>query len=106
MRAREKADGDMSTVCRAMRILQLLKGHSLAGLALTQIAKELDALPSTAHRTLEAMAREEMVVQFDSKRWALSVRMLGIAAAHESEMQRALTRTNELAQRVRAEAAV
>lgn len=97
----EKSDGQRA-VRRVCRIQALLKGHSVQGVALSALARELKDLPSTVLRTLEAMASEGMVTKLDSGFWALSVVSLQIHASHLTEMDKAATRLNELKQRVQA----
>lgn len=106
MSAPEKKDDGLASVMRAMDILYLLKGHSIEGLALKEISTALKLTDSTALRTLEAMQKREFVQQYGSKRWALAVKVLGIARAHDYEISRRLTHTHEFDQRVSAEAAI
>jgi len=92
-----------AAVRRVCRIARILQGRALTGLALAEIAKSLgEPNASTVLRTLEAMAEESMVIKLDSGRWALSILMLQIAVAHESEVNRMGTRLAELRQRVNA----
>lgn len=94
---------DNRAIRRVCRILQILKGHALDGLSLTEITKALDdGSPSTVLRTLEALADESMLMKHDTGRWALSVTLLQIAAATESELSRKAIRINELRQRINA----
>lgn len=104
--AREKKDDGLAAVMRAMDILELLKGHAFKGLALREIAAALKLTDSTALRTLEAMEKRGFVQQYaDTRRWAHSVKVLGIARAYDYELHRRLTHTHEFDQRVSAEAA-
>lgn len=96
---------DNTAVRRVCRIMQVLKGHSVEGLALTEISKALEENPSTVLRTLDTLADESLVIKLDTGRWALSILMLQIAAATESEISRKSLRLTELKQRIAAGAA-
>ncbi|MBL8467346.1 helix-turn-helix domain-containing protein [Methyloversatilis discipulorum] len=80
---------------RVCRILDLLKGQSLQGVRLADLARELDEPPQTVLRTLHAMKEQDAVQQID-ERWALSRLSLRIHASHISEVARAEARLNEL----------
>lgn len=100
------AKQDNSAVRRVCRMLQVLKGHSVEGLALAEITKALgEQNPSTVMRTLDTLADESLVIKLDTGRWALSILMLQIAAATESEISRKSLRLTELKQRIAAGAA-
>lgn len=90
-------------VRRICKLLQILKGHALDGLALTEITKALnDGSASTVLRTLQTLADESMVIQHDTGRWSLSVLMLQIAEATSNEFSRKSTRMAEIKMRIKA----
>lgn len=91
-----------ASIARVASLLKLLKGHTLIGLTLTDLAKAIKSPPSTTLRTLQNMAASDLVTQLDSGRWALSIAMLQIAESHHREMSRASERMNNLIHRVEA----
>lgn len=87
---------------RVCRILALLKGHSIDGVALSDLARALDEPVTTTLRALEAMAEEDAVKKLDNGRWALSMLSLRIHASHATEITRAESRIADLKQGVAA----
>ncbi|MBU4380036.1 MAG: helix-turn-helix domain-containing protein, partial [Proteobacteria bacterium] len=61
---------------RVLRVLKILKGHSLRGLSNGDVAKALGESPVNVTRALQALAEEGMVTQLDTGRWAHSVALL------------------------------
>lgn len=102
--APKKEGEELAAVMRAMDILEVLKGHSLDGMTLREISTVLKVTDSTVYRTLKAMEKREFVCQYENLCWALSVKVLGISRAHEFEISRRLTHTNQFDRRVTAEA--
>ncbi len=100
----EKSDGNRS-VLRVCEILKVMKGHSIPGMTLTDIAEAIQADRATTLRTLQALAQGGMTTQYESTRWGLSMLMLQIAAATESELTNAAVRISEMKQRIAAGAA-
>src|SRR5690606_31096969 len=89
-------------VARTLRVLSALKGKSLHGVSNQELAKTCRLPASTVTRILSTMIEEGYVMQLETGRYALSVRMLSIAQAHANEMSRAQEKINELTQRVQA----
>lgn len=85
---------------RTLRVLSALKGKTMTGVSLTDIAKATGIPAPTVTRILETMMKEDFVIQLDSGRYAHSVRVLQIAQAHADEMMRTQNRLNEIVQRV------
>ena len=85
---------------RALRVLALLKGHTLNGLSNGEIAKALDETPVNITRALDVLTDEGFVTKLDSGRYAHSITTLQIAQAHANEMDRATCRIQEINQRV------
>lgn len=100
----EKSDGNRS-VLRVCEILKVMKGHSIPGMTLTDIAEAIGDDRATTLRTLQAMAQGGMTIQYESKRWGLSMLMLQIAHATEVELTNAAVRVAEMKQRIAAGAA-
>lgn len=97
---------DGRAVRRVIRVLRGLKGRSLPGRSLSDLAREVEESPPTLLRTLQTLAAEGAVTQYETGMWGLSVELLAIATAHEQEINRGVTRIQEFASRVRAAAAV
>lgn len=87
---------------RTLHLINALKGHSLSGKSLRELAAATKIPEPTAVRILETMIEEGFVMKLDTGRYSLSVRVLQIAQAHANEMSRATDRINELQQRVHA----
>lgn len=87
---------------RTLHLINALKGHSLSGKSLRELAVATKIPEPTAVRILETMIEEGFVMKLDTGRYSLSVRVLQIAQAHANEMSRATDRINELQQRVHA----
>lgn len=89
-------------VRRTCLILKTLAGRSIEGVANNEVARAIEATEPTTLRLLQTLAEEGMVVQYDSKRWALSTQIKQIAQATESELTRAIARHQETLQRIHA----
>lgn len=89
-------------VRRVCRILNVLAGHSTIGLPNNQIAAAIGANDPSTIRLLQTLQEEKLVVQYDSKNWALSMLMMQIAQATASEIDRNMLRQKELSQRIQA----
>lgn len=95
---------EKNLVVRTLRILNVLKGKTLSGMSNTEIAAATKIPAPTVTRILAVMVEENFAMQLDNGRYALSVRMLGIAQSHADEMERAQTKIGELTHRVKAAA--
>lgn len=91
-----------NSAARVLRVMKVLKGHSLDGISNGELAKALHESPSAITRALQTMIEENMAVKLDNGRFALSVGVLQIAQAHTNELARANQRIAELEQRVSA----
>lgn len=91
-----------SSARRALRVLALLKGHTLNGLSNGEIAKALGESPVNITRALDVLMAEGFVSRLESGRYAHSITTLQIAQAHANEMDRASCRIQEINQRVAA----
>lgn len=91
-----------SAISRTLSILSVLKGKTLHGMSNTDIAKATRIPAPSATRILAQMIADGFIMQYDTGRYALSVRMLSIAQAHADEMSRAQEKITELTQRVHA----
>ncbi|NEX64878.1 IclR family transcriptional regulator [Noviherbaspirillum galbum] len=74
------------TITRAVRALKLIAQHAPGGMRLTDLATELELERPTAHRLLQALMSEGMLVRDGaSRRYTLGplVFELGLASAHQ-----------------------
>ena len=91
-----------SSAQRVLRILFLLKGHSLHGLSNGEIADGLDESPANVSRALSTLTDEGFAVRLDSGRYAPSIKVAQLGVAHLNELDAAQQRINELRQRTMA----
>jgi len=91
-----------ASAARVLRVLIVLKGHSLTGLSNIDIARATNESASNVTRALHTLIGEGLVMQLDNGRYAHSVQMLQIARAHADHMARTQARMDELNQRVSA----
>ena len=87
---------------RILGIIDLLKGRSLNGLSHGEIAKSLKTNPTNVSRDLATLVEAGFVAKLESDRYALSIKLLQIAKAHELELQNGKGRIGELEARVNA----
>lgn len=92
-------------VRRTCDILKALAGKAINGLTLKEIAEAIGANAPSTLRLLQTLEEEHLVTQYDSKRWALSMGILQIASATETELTRASARLVEMKARIAAGAA-
>lgn len=91
---------ERNLVVRTLRILNVLKGKTLSGLSNTEIAAATEIPAPTVTRILAVMVEENFAMQLDNGRYALSVRMLGIAQSHADELDRGQSNLDQLKHRV------
>lgn len=91
-----------SSARRALRVMKALKGRSLQGLAVREIATILHESEVNVCRALDALEAEGLAAKLDTGRWALTVGMLQIAESYQREMDAATSRIAEIRQRVAA----
>lgn len=91
-----------SSAHRALRVLKLLKGHTLNGLSNGEIAKALDETPVNITRAMAVLQDEGLVAKLETGRWAHSISLLQIAQAHAYAMTQAQDRILELNRRIAA----
>lgn len=89
-------------VRRTCAIFKVLAGKAINGLTLKEIAVAIGANSPSTLRLLQTLEEEHMVTQYESKRWALSMGLLQIASATETELTRAGARLIEMKARIAA----
>ena len=93
----------MSTVKsggKILKVLKALKGRSLKGITLSELAKELNESASQVHRALQTLIQEGLASQLDDGNYALGRELVAIAHAHSDENNRAQSQISEHIQRV------
>lgn len=85
---------------RMLDLLLILAGHELHGLAPIEIAKALNAPRSTALRDLNVLRKKGFAEQIpETDRWRLAPRMVQIAVAFSTGINRARSKLAETEQR-------
>jgi len=82
-----------------LRVIKALKGHTLGGMANSEIAKAVFETPVNVSRALSDLVAEGFAEKNATGRYVLSVSVLQIAQAHQTELERARARFDELHQR-------
>ena len=86
---------------RVLRIIPVMAGHELDGIAPGGLAKKLQTTPSNISRDLRILQSEgfvELVPGLDN-RWRLSPKMIQIARSHMMGIERMEARLKEVEQR-------
>lgn len=89
------------SIRRALRAIEALKGHVIEGLRLRDIAKALDAAPSTVLRDLVVLAEEGVIERIPGRDeyWRLTPKLVQIARALDLELTKHRQRGDETEQR-------
>lgn len=98
----EKTKGKRLPLARALQILKIMKGCTVNGLPLAQIALAIDNTQINTLRTIETLVEEGFMQKLDSGNYALSTQFLQIAIEYHREMQKARSYLDGLEQRVQA----
>lgn len=85
---------------RTLKVLILLKGHSLNGLSNGEIAKAMKTSPANITRALDSLVNCGLARKLETGRYAHSITMLQIAQAHANEMEKAAAKISEINSRV------
>lgn len=94
--------GKRSPLARALQILKVMKGRTVNGLSLSQIAMAIENTPINTLRAIEMLVDEGFMQKLDSGNYALSTQFLQIAVEYHREMQKARSYLDGLEQRVQA----
>ncbi|MEF9994646.1 MAG: helix-turn-helix domain-containing protein [Acinetobacter sp.] len=87
---------------KVLKVLKQLRGHSLTGIKLNEIAKALNENPAQVFRQLQTLIEEGLAMQIDDGSYALGRELVAIAHAHSDEINRAQSHITEHVQRVTA----
>lgn len=90
----------ISSARRTLRVLKVLKGHTITGISNKEIADGLGESAVNVSRALAELAEEGLATKLENGRWAHSVAMLQIATAHTSHMASLQDRMTEIQRRV------
>ncbi|MDS7929602.1 helix-turn-helix domain-containing protein [Acinetobacter sp. V102_4] len=87
---------------KVLKVLKALRGHSLKGVTISDLAKKLEESPSQVYRYLQTLINEGLASQMDDGSYALGREMVAIAHTHSEEISRAQAHITEHIQRVTA----
>ena len=86
---------------KVLKVLKALRGYSLQGVSNRELAIKLDESPSQITRALQTLVSEGLAKRNENDLYTLGTAVVQIAKAHESEMERAKARIEEIEQRTR-----
>lgn len=81
---------------KVLVVLKELRGHSLSGVSLSQLATKLNETPSQVHRALQTLINQNFVRKDEHDLYYLSTAFISIAKAHDKELQLAQARIDEI----------
>lgn len=81
---------------KVLTTLKALRGHTLTGVSVSEIAKNTGESPSQVCRYLATLVGQGFARQDDNGLYYLSVAFVQIATAHQKEMELAQARINEI----------
>lgn len=81
---------------KVLVVLKALRGHSLTGVSLSQLATKLNETPSQVHRALQTLINQNFVRKDEHDLYYLSTAFISIAKAHDKELQLAQARIDEI----------
>lgn len=85
---------------RGYRVLLLLAGHEIDGVAPSDLAKAIGTSQANVHRDLRVLQKLGLAEQFsDSSRWRLGPKLVQIALAYQTRIAAARRRLDETEQR-------
>lgn len=83
---------------KVLNTLKALRGHTLTGVSVSELAKSTGESQSQVCRYLATLVSQGFVRQDDSGLYYLSVAFVQFATAHQKEMELAQARINEIRQ--------
>lgn len=81
---------------KVLVILKELRGHTLSGISLSQLATKLNETPSQVHRALSTLIVQGFVRKDENDLYYLGTAFVAIAKAHDKELQLAQARIDEI----------
>lgn len=91
---------DNASQARVLRLITILAGHELHGVTPTDLAKALDVSGGTITRDMHNLHTAGLAEQIqETGRWRLGPKVVQIAIAHMTAMDRATNQLNEIKNR-------
>lgn len=84
---------------RGYRVLLLLAGHEMEGLAPSDLSKAIGTSQPNVHRDLRVLQKMGLAEQLDNGRWRLGPKLVQIALAFQTRIAAARQRLDETQQR-------
>lgn len=84
---------------KVLKVLKALRGHSLKGATNQQLANQLNESPSTITRALQTLVNEGLAMQEQDGSYTLGTAVVQMAKAHNTEIERAKARIEEVEKR-------
>lgn len=85
---------------RALKIIKAMRSATFSGISVTELAKSINTSTVNICRDLDDLMSEGMVEKRDDGRYQLSVAMLQIASAYQSDYNRMSSRLAEINNRI------
>lgn len=85
---------------RALKIIKAMRSATFSGISVTELAKSVNTSTVNICRDLDDLMSEGMVEKRDDGRYQLSVAMLQIASAYQSDYNRMSDRLAEINNRI------
>ncbi|MBQ5174094.1 IclR family transcriptional regulator [Acinetobacter pittii] len=84
---------------KVLKVLKALRGHSLKGATNQELANQLNESPSTITRALQTLVNEGLAMQEQDGSYTLGTAVVQMAKAHNTEIERAKARIEEVEKR-------
>jgi DNA-binding IclR family transcriptional regulator len=85
---------------RTLRILKAMRGKTLQGMTVSEIAQSTNESSTNVCRGLDDLVAEGLAAKLETGRYAHTVQLLQIANEHARETERSKARLAEMEQRV------
>lgn len=81
---------------KVLVVLKEMRGHTLSGISLSQLATKLNETPSQVHRALSTLINQGFIRKDEHDLYYLSTAFVAIAKAHDKELEIAQARIDEI----------
>lgn len=85
---------------RALKIIKAMRSATFSGISVSELAKSINTSAANICRDLDDLVSEGMVEKRDDGRYQLSVAMLQIATAYQTDYNRMANRLDEINKRI------
>ncbi|ERL56166.1 IclR family transcriptional regulator [Psychrobacter aquaticus] len=85
---------------RALKVIKAMRSATFSGISVTELAKTIDTSAANICRDLDDLVSEGMAEKRDDGRYQLSVAMLQIATAYQTDYNRMSSRLAEINNRI------